>query len=152
MNQEIIQIEPGSKVAIRFSLFLAKIDRLVDTTGADGKFEFVLGEGAIIPGLERRLIGLQIGDKGRFEVPCEEAYGPAQEDSDLVQHFTADDFPESMELEPGLVIGFQSPNGDETPGTIMGIEDDVITVDFSHPLAGYDLIFEVEILDVRPTA
>ena len=152
MNQGSTKIEPGSKVAIRFSLFLAKIDRLVDTTGADGKFEFVLGEGAIIPGLEKCLLGLQTGDKDRFEIPCEEAYGPAQEDSDLIQQFTADDFPKSMELEPGLVIGFQSPNGDETPGTIMDIDEDVITVDFSHPLAGYDLIFEVEILDVRPAA
>lgn len=152
MNQEVVKIEPGSKVAIRFSLFLAKIDRLVDTTGADGQFEFVVGEGDIISGLEKRLFGLQVGDKRRFEIPCEEAYGPAQEDSDLIQQFTAGDFPESMELEPGLVIGFQSPSGEETPGTIMEIDNDVITVDFSHPLAGYDLIFEVEILDVSPAA
>lgn len=137
---------------MRFSLFLANIDRLVDTTGADGQFEFVVGEGQVIPGLEKHLLGLEPGDKGRFEVPCEEAYGPAQEDSELIQHFTAEDFPEEMKLEPGLVIGFQSPNGDETPGTITQIEDNIITVDFSHPLAGYDLVFEVEILDVQPAA
>lgn len=145
-------IEKGSKVALRFSLFLADIDRLVDTTGADGQFELVVGEGQMIPGLEKHLIGLESGDRGRFEVPCEEAYGPAQEDSDLIQHFTPGDFPEDIHLEPGLVIGFQSPTGDETPGTIMNIEDDVVTVDFSHPLAGYDLVFEVEILDVQPAA
>ena len=103
------KIETGSEVSIRFSLFLADIDRLVDTTGADGKFDFVVGEGSIIPGLEKHLIGLEPGDTGRFEIPCEEAYGMVVEDSDLVQHFTQDDFPKSMELEPGLVIGFQSP-------------------------------------------
>lgn len=146
------KIETGSQVSIRFSLFLADIDRLVDTTGADGKFEFVIGEGSIIPGLEKHLIGLEPGDKGRFEIPCEEAYGPALEDEDLVQKFTENDFPKEMELEPGLVIGFQSPNGDETPGTITKIQDNVVTVDFSHPLAGYDLVFEVEVLDVKPAA
>ena len=146
------KIETGSQVSIRFSLFLADIDRLVDTTGADGKFDFVIGEGSIIPGLEKHLIGLEPGDKGRFEIPCEDAYGAALDDSDLVQNFPQDEFPESMELEPGLVIGFQSPNGDETPGTITNIEDDIVTVDFSHPLAGYDLIFEVEVLDVNPAA
>jgi len=146
------KIETGSEVSIRFSLFLANIDRLVDTTGAEGKFDFVVGEGSIIPGLEKHLIGLEPGDKGRFEIPCEEAYGPAIDDSDLVQSFTQADFPDEMELEPGLVIGFQSPNGDETPGTITKIEDSVVTVDFSHPLAGYDLIFEVEVLDVKPAA
>jgi len=148
----MFKIENGSRVSLRYSLFLAAIDRLVDTTGADGQFEFVIGEGDMIPGLEKHLIGLEAGDRGRFEIPCEDAYGPAQHDSDLVQQFTAEDFPEEMNLEPGLVIGFQSPNGDETPGTIMTVEDDVVTVDFSHPLAGYDLIFEVEILDVQPTA
>ena len=146
------KIEPGSQVSIRFSLFLADIDRLVDTTGADGKFDFVIGEGSIIPGLEKHLIGLEPGARGRFDIPCEEAYGYAMDDSDLVQNFTYKDFPDSMELEPGLVIGFQSPNGDETPGTITKIEDDVVTVDFSHPLAGYDLVFEVEVLDVKPAA
>lgn len=146
------KIESGSQVSIRFSLFLANIDRLVDTTGADGKFDFVLGEGDIIPGLEKHLIGLEPGEKGRFEVPCEEAYGPVQEDSDLIQQFTPNDFPETMELDTGLVIGFQSPSGEETPGTITDIDGDVVTVDFSHPLAGYDLIFEVEILDVQPAA
>jgi len=146
------KIEAGSQVSIRFSLFLADIDRLVDTTGADGKFDFVVGEGSIIPGLEKHLLGLESGDKGRFEIPCEEAYGLPMEDVDLVQQFAPDDFPASMELEPGLVIGFQSPNGDETPGTITKIEDNVVTVDFSHPLAVYDLIFEVEVLDVKPAA
>jgi FKBP-type peptidyl-prolyl cis-trans isomerase SlpA len=146
------KIETGSQVSIRFSLFLADIDRLVDTTGADGKFDFVIGEGSIIPGLEKHLIGLEPGDKGRFEIPCEEAYGPALEDSDLVQKFTENDFPKEMALEPGLVIGFQSQNGDETPGTITKIQDNVVTVDFSHPLAGYDLVFEVEVLDVKPAA
>ena len=146
------KIESGSQVSIRFSLFLADIDRLVDSTGADGKFDFVIGEGSIIPGLEKHLLGLEPGDKGRFEIPCEEAYGQALPDSDLVQHFARDDFPAEMELETGLVIGFQSPNGDETPGTITKIEDNIVTVDFSHPLAGYDLVFEVEVLDVKPAA
>ena len=69
-----------------------------------------------------------------------------------MQKFTENDFPKEMALEPGLVIGFQSPNGDETPGTITKIQDNVVTVDFSHPLAGYDLVFEVEVLDVKPAA
>lgn len=149
---EMAKIDQGSQVSMRFSLSLAAIDRLVDTTGPDGQFDFVVGSGNIIPGLEKRLIGLEPGDKGRFEIPSHEAYGPAQQDEELLQQFTRTDFPENMELETGLVIGFQSPNGVEMPGTITDISGDIVTVDFSHPLAGYDLVFEVEILDVQPAA
>lgn len=137
---------------MRFSLSLAVIDRLVDTTGPDGQFDFVVGSGEIIPGLEKCLMGMEVGEKGEFKLSSDEAYGPVPADDGLIQQFTLDDFPEEMKLDTGLVIGFQSPNGDETPGTIVQIDGDVVTVDFSHPLAGYDLVFEVEILDVQPNA
>ncbi|HEX9626870.1 MAG TPA: peptidylprolyl isomerase [Acidiferrobacterales bacterium] len=138
-------IERGRRVRLHFSL------RLKDGTIADSSLggepaEWVIGDGALIEGLENLLLGMRAGDKRSFEVAAGEAYGAIREE--VVHSLPRDAFPADMALEPGLVIGFETPSGEEIPGTIVGLDDDAVQVDFSHPLAGHDLIFEVEILEV----
>jgi FKBP-type peptidyl-prolyl cis-trans isomerase SlpA len=143
-------IESGSTVTLHFTLRLANEDLLVDSTREDGEpFTFTVGSGEVIPGLEKRLLGMEVGDQASFEVPAMEAYGPASLDPETVHNIPRDEFPAEMELEPGQIVGFTAPNGDEVPGIIMGFTDEVVTVDFTHPLAGHDLVFEVEILAVE---
>jgi FKBP-type peptidyl-prolyl cis-trans isomerase SlpA len=60
------------------------------------------------------------------------------------------EFPADMQLEVGMIIGFSTPSGEEVPGAIQEIKDDEIVVDFNHPLAGHEVIFDVEILEVKP--
>jgi FKBP-type peptidyl-prolyl cis-trans isomerase SlpA len=62
------------------------------------------------------------------------------------------DFPIDMSLEPGIVVAFDLPSGDEVPGTVVEVSEHEVQVDFSHPLAGHDLVFEVEILEVAAPA
>jgi FKBP-type peptidyl-prolyl cis-trans isomerase SlpA len=144
------RVEAGSRVTLHFSLRLAQDRRLVDATEDGEPMTLVIGEGALVEGLERRLLGLRPGDKRRFEIPCAEAYGPAR--TDQVHTLPRAQFPPSVTPEPGLVVGFETPAGDEVPGVIRRVNGDEIEVDFCHPLAGHDVIFEVEILAVKPPA
>ncbi len=135
---------------MHFTLRLVRDDFLVDTTREDDEpFTFTVGSGEVIPGLEQRVAGMDVGEQATFEVPAMEAYGPAPLDPENVQNIPREEFPPEMELEPGQVIGFTMPDGDELPGIIMGFTDEIVTVDFTHPLAGHDLVFEVEILAVE---
>jgi FKBP-type peptidyl-prolyl cis-trans isomerase 2 len=135
---------------MHFTLRLVQDDFLVDTTDGGEPMTFVVGDGDWLPAMEEKLLGLKPGDVRRFDIPAEDAYGPAEIDEDNLQNFPVSDFPADMELAPGQVIGFTTPDGEEVPGTIMGMTDEIVTVNFSHPLAGHDLVFEVEILEVLP--
>jgi FKBP-type peptidyl-prolyl cis-trans isomerase 2 len=145
-----MEIRYGSTVTMHFSLRLAQDDYLVDTTEGDEPMTFVVGDGDWLPAMEEKLLGLKVGDVRRFEIPSDDAYGPAEVDEDNLQNIPVSDFPSEIELVPGQVVGFTTPDGDEIPGTIMGFTDEIVTVDFSHPLAGHDLVFEVEIIEVLP--
>lgn len=145
-----MEIQYGSTVTMHFSLRLVQDDYLVDTTDGDEPMTFVVGDGDWLPAMEEKLLGLKAGDVRRFEIPAEDAYGPAEIEEENLQNIPVSDFPPEIELIPGQVVGFTTPDGDEIPGTIMGFTDEIVTINFSHPLAGHDLIFEVEILEVLP--
>lgn len=145
-----MEIQYGSTVTLNFTLRLVEQDILVDSTKGEEPMTFVMGDGDLVEGMETPLLGLKAGDVRRFEVAAEDAYGPAEIDEDNIQNIPVSEFPEDVEINPGLVVGFTSPSGDEIPGTIMGFTDEIVTVDFGHPLAGHDLVFEVEIIDVKP--
>ena len=145
-----MEIQYGSTVTLHFTLRLVEQDILVDTTEGDEPMTIVIGDGDLVEGMETPLLGLKVGDMRRFEIASEDAYGPAEIDEDNLQNIPMSEFPEDMEISPGQVVGFASPGGDEIPGTIMGFTDEIVTVNFGHPLAGHDLVFEVEIIDVKP--
>ena len=136
------QVKTGSTVDIKFSLCL--IDgTVVDQTEADETLQFTLGDGTLFEGLERWLIGLEEGEQRQFTLFPEDAFG--NPDPDNVQELSRDLFPADMDLERGLVIGFSGPAGDDIPGTIVAVEEDRVTVDFNHPLAGQVLVFDVTV-------
>lgn len=143
-----MKIERGSRVTLHYTLSLADEDRIADSTRKREPLTLEIGAGDIIEGLEKRLIGLQAGDRRRFEIPCLEAYGPIEEGS--MRRLPRAEFPKDMKLESGRVIGFEVTEGNEIAGTVIAVTDNDVLVDFCHPLAGHDLIFDVEILDVQP--
>ena len=136
------QVKADSTVDIRFSLCL--IDgTVVDQTEADETLQFTLGDGTLFEGLERWLIGLEEGERRQFTLFPEDAFG--NPDPDNITELSRSDFPADMDLQRGLVIGFSGPAGEEVPGTIVAVEDDRVTVDFNHPLAGKVLLFDVTV-------
>jgi FKBP-type peptidyl-prolyl cis-trans isomerase SlpA len=141
-------VTAGSTVTLHYTLSLAGTGRVVDTTRNGEPLRLVVGESDLLPAFERCLLGLDTGEVRRFEIASRDAYGA--EDIADIQVMPRSDFPPDMKLEPGMVIGFDLPSGEEVPGTIVEASEHEIQVDFSHPLAGHDLVFDVEILDVKP--
>jgi FKBP-type peptidyl-prolyl cis-trans isomerase SlpA len=140
-------IESGNRVILHFSLTLLG-GMVVDTSREGEPLSVVIGQGEMAEGLEKYLIGLSVGDRRSFSIPAGEVYGLA--DSEAIHVFARDEFPPEMTPEPGQVIGFTTPSGDEVPGLVQVVDKDGVKVDFSHPLAGHDLLFDVEIVSVSP--
>ena len=140
-------IQPGSRVTLHYMLSLAD-DTVVDSTREAEPITFQIGSGAMIEMLERQLFGLHTGEQRRFEISAAESQLPASDEA--IQVMARSDFPVELAIESGQVLGFVMPSGEEVPGLIVSISDTEVIVDFSHPLAGRDLIFDVEILAVEP--
>ena len=110
--------------------------------------EFVTGYNQVIPGLERRLVGLSEGDQAEITVNPDEGFGPY--DPGLVKEKTFAEFPEGKSLEEGRWVRATNPQHRVTFGyLVLGKKPDRIVLDYNHPLAGKTLIYEVNIEDVR---
>jgi len=117
-----------------------------DTSEGGEPLEFVFGVGMMIPGLETGLLGLKVGDTKRIEVKAADAYG--ERDEAAVQEVQLSEFPADMEIEVGRQLTAQTENG-QVYATILEIRDKTVMLDFNFPLAGKDLIFEVEVVGIR---
>ena len=140
-------VSPGSTVTLHLSLTLE--DGTVADSTFDGEpFTFTMGEGELAHGLELALYGLYPGATQRLELMPEQTFG--QRDPANIHHLPRNVFGADMQLEPGVIVGFETPDGDEIGGTVLALDEESVEVDFNHPLAGYVIIFDVEIIDVVP--
>ncbi len=124
----------------------------MDGTVAENSFndepmQFVVGDGTMIEGLESVLYGLQVGDRKKLTLNFNDAFGESS--SENVHTLTRSEFSPDFQLAPRQIIGFTTPSGEDVPGTILEVLEDEVIVDFNHPLAGHDLVFEFEIIDVK---
>jgi FKBP-type peptidyl-prolyl cis-trans isomerase SlpA len=140
-------ISPGSSVTLHLSLTLED-GTVADSTFGEEPFTFIMGDGTLVRGLELALYGLYPGNTQRLELTAEQAFGPR--DPQHVHRMPRAAFADDMELAPGVIVGFETPEGDELAGAVLELDADSVTVDFNHPLAGHSIIFEVEIIDVVP--
>ncbi len=139
----------GCQVTLHFVLTLTD-GTLIDRSEQDAPLVITLGRNELAPGLESCLIGLRCGDRRHFDVLADNAYGPRLEEN--VHVIAREQFPADANLEPGVVMEFTLPSGEAVPGRIVAVDDSMAAVDFSHPLAGHDLVFDVEIIAVEPPA
>jgi FKBP-type peptidyl-prolyl cis-trans isomerase SlpA len=140
-------IQAGSRVTLHYTVSF-KDGTVVDSTAGGEPARASIGAGELLELLEQRLLGHNAGEHLHYELSAEETRLPSLEES--VQRLPRADFPFGLELKPGELIGFETPNGEEVPGLVLAVTDTEVTVDFSHPLAGRDLVFDVEILAVEP--
>jgi FKBP-type peptidyl-prolyl cis-trans isomerase SlpA len=124
---------------------------LPDGTEAASTFEdepttFVMGDGTVSEGLELALYGLVAGDTQSLTLKPDQAFGPRDEAK--VQPMPRANFSPEMDLEPGLIIGFTTPDGNEVAGIVQEVKEQDVVMDFNHPLAGMEVIFRVEVLEV----
>lgn len=140
-------IESGSEVTLHFTLARTDGTEAISTFG-DDPTTLLVGDGSLTEGLENTLIGLNTGDKQSVILQEKHAFGPRDEEK--MQTMEASAFPDDMEIEPGLIVAFETPQGGEVAGIISAIDGNTVTVDFNHPLSGRDVVFTVEILTVKP--
>lgn len=109
--------------------------------------EVKLGEGQLIPGFEKGLVDMKVNEKKTFTISKEEAYGEVRED--LFQQIPMESLPQEIKPEVGMGLVSKNPDGSEHQLRISKVEDDFIVVDANHPLAGQDLTFELELLEIK---
>ena len=138
-------VGPGTRVTLTFSL---KLDsgELVDSTG-DKPAQFTVGDGSLLPGFEKAMFGLKAGAVETLSIPSEQGFGESNPKN--VQMMKRTDFSEGIDLSEGLIVSFADKQNAELPGVVKRIIGDLVEVDLNHPLAGRDLIFEVEIISVE---
>lgn len=138
-------IQADSRVSLHYALSLAD-GTLVDSTSPGEPASVKMGNGELIEFLEQRLLGLAVGDQRHFAIAAAESIVP--KDTESVQILARSDFPAAIILEPGQLLGFKTQDDREIPGRILSVSATEVSVDFSHPLAGRDLVFNVEILAI----
>ena len=148
MTDELI-IQPGSTVTMHFSLKLEDGTVVEDTFGRE-PLTFTMGDGTLIQGMELALYGLARGADQTIAIGPDEGWGFREEEG--LQEMPRSDFPADMQPEVGQIIGFTTPTGEEVVGAVMAIDGDTIRLDFNHPLAGHEVSFRAEILDIQPAA
>lgn len=140
-----MQIEKHAVVTLAYTLKDAN-DRIIDQSD-DGSFCYLHGASNIIPGLENALTGKAAGDELTVSVPPEEGYGVR--DAGKTQAVPREMFPVEEEIVAGMQFHAQGPDGHQLVVTVVKVEDDRVTVDGNHPLAGVQLNFDVKVLEVR---
>lgn len=140
-------ISPESTVTLHLSLALED-GTVAESTLEDEPLTFTMGDGTLVAGLELGLYGLKAGATQRLVLEPQQAFG--LHDPGKLHRLGREEFPAELALEPGVIIGFDTPSGEELPGTIVSLNDETVTVDFNHPLAGRAVVFDVEILAVVP--
>lgn len=143
---EKLQIKDGVVVSLEYVLRLDD-GEVVDASDGDA-LVYLHGYGEIIPGLEKALVGLTVGDSKKVSVPPSEAYGDV--DMEAFEIVPRSMFPDDLELVEGLELSLRDVETDEPyDATIAEIRDDEVMLDFNHPLAGETLHFEVSIPALR---
>jgi len=140
-----LAIGPGTQVTLHFAIKMAD-GTLVDSTFDGSPATFSVGDGNLLPGFEQVLMGLCAGDEKEFPISPEQGFG--QRNPNNIQEIPKNSFADDIELEEGLMVSFADAQQAELPGVVAEVNDDVVKVDFNHPLAGRDLIFEVRIIAV----
>ena len=139
------QAEAGDRVKINFTGKLE--DGSVFANTADSEpLEFQLGEGEIIPGVENAVEGMNVGESKTVKVPPEQAYG--QRRDELLEEVGRDKFPKDIEPQVGQKFDVPQQEGPPMVVRVVDVSEQTVTLDGNHPLAGRDLTFELELIEI----
>lgn len=140
------QAKKGDTVKVNYTGKLSD-GTVFDSSQGREPLEFTLGEGQLIPGFENAVEGMNPGDTSTVEIPSGKAYG--SHDSDMVMVINRNELPPDLEPEVGDMLQMRGPDGSVAVATVTETGDDSITIDANHPLAGKDLTFEIELLEIE---
>jgi len=141
-----VNVKTGDTVKVHYTGKLADGDVFDSSRDRGEPLEFKLGEGQLIPGFEAAVNGMSPGDSTTVSIPADEAYGPPRDE--LIQQVPRSQFPEDVEIKEGMQ--FQIGQEDTPPMIVTATEvgAEFVTLDANHPLAGKDLEFEIELVEI----
>jgi len=139
------QVKSGDKIKVHYHGKLTNGETFDSSAGRE-PLEFEVGSGMVIPGFDEGVTGMSVGEKKTVQIPFAEAYGPKNEE--MVIEMPKDRFPADMPIEVGMPLMMSDPQGQQFQVTIVEIKDDTVMLDANHPLAGQDLIFDLELVEI----
>jgi peptidylprolyl isomerase len=139
------QVKPGDTVKVHYT------GKLEDGSVFDSSFdrdplEFTIGQQTVIPGFEQAVVGMGVGETITARVPSDDAYGPRR--PDMMIDVDRTQLPQDMEPEIGQRLEVRQASGQSTTVVIAEVNEDSVTLDANHPLAGQDLIFDIQLLEI----
>lgn len=140
------KVKENSKVKVHYTGTLEN-GEVFDSSREREPLEFTMGQGQLIPGFEKAVLGLEKGESTKVTISVDEAYG--EKNPDLVQTVNKSELPEEIKPEVGMQLISRTPDGHEIPVVITEVTEETFTVDANHPLAGKALTFDIEVVDIE---
>ncbi|WP_339659379.1 peptidylprolyl isomerase [uncultured Polaribacter sp.] len=141
----MIQVKENNTVKVNYTGKLSD-GQIFDTSEGKEPIEFTLGQGQIIPGFEKGLMDMKLKEKKTITIAKEEAYGEIN--TDLIQEVNKSELPKDMAPEVGMGLVSKTPDGQEMNLMVIEVKEESIIIDGNHPLAGKDLIFDAEVVEI----
>ncbi|MCY7311297.1 MAG: peptidylprolyl isomerase [Chitinophagaceae bacterium] len=139
------QVKMGDKIKVHYHGKLTSGETFDSSAGRE-PLEFEVGSGMVIPGFDNGVTGMTVGEKKTVSIPFDEAYGPRN--PEMVIEMPKDRIPKDMDIEVGMPLGMSDQQGQQFQVTIVEIKEEVVMLDANHPLAGQDLIFDLELVEI----
>jgi len=146
----MVKVEKDMFVSVEYTGTLENGD-VFDSSQGRQPLEIQMGAGQLIKGFEQALEGMTVNEKKTFTLEPDDAYG--QIDESLTRAFPRSDVPPEMNPQVGQTVGLHDGNGQQIPATIVAVDDENVTVDLNHPMAGKALTFAIEVVGIsdKPT-
>ena len=139
------QVKSGDKIKVHYHGKLTNGETFDSSAGRE-PLEFEVGSGMVIPGFDDGVTGMAVGEKKTVSIPFAEAYGP--KNPEMVIEMPKDRFPADMQIETGMPLMMSDQQGQQFQVTIVEIKEEAVMLDANHPLAGQDLIFDLELVEI----
>jgi peptidylprolyl isomerase len=143
------QAHQGDKVNVHYQGTL-RTGETFDSSEGREPLEFTVGSGQVIKGFDEGVKGMSVGEKRRLEISVGDAYG--EKSGDMIIEFPKAQFPPDMNPEVGQQLMMSNGSGQSFPVVITEVKEDSVILDANHPLAGQDLIFNIELVEIVPTS
>ena len=138
-------IKNGDTVKVHYTGRLAD-GTVFDSSRERKALQFTIGSGMLIPGFDRAVVSMELGESKNVKIPMQDAYGPYC--NELVQEVNRNDIPSGVELEVGQKLQAQNDDGQTIVIKVINISESTVTLDANHPLAGEDLTFDIELIEI----
>jgi peptidylprolyl isomerase len=140
-------VKKGDAIKVHYKGTLTADGSIFDSSEGREPLEFTVGEGMVIHGFDNGVMDMKIGDKKIVEIPFMEGYGPLNDQ--MIIEFPLQEFPTDLgEPAIGMMLHLSDPEGNQLPVTITEIKESTFVLDGNHPLAGKDLTFEIELVEI----